>query len=212
MASNTQMNTSMPDSGAKKYLALGDSYTIGTAVAEAERYPVQTAVLLKAQGMPVKVDIIAMNGWTSSELLYAVKEKAVAIDYDAVSLLIGVNNQYQGKSIAAYKEDFTLLLERAIQLANGKADHVFVLSIPDYSVTPFATGSNRQKIATEIDAFNVANKLIADDLKVHYLDVTTASRKAANDPSLVAADGLHFSGKEYSDWAFHLAAIMKVAL
>lgn len=205
-------NTTGSDAGAKKYLALGDSYTIGTSVSETDRFPVQTAALLQAAGINVKAEIIATNGWTTGDLMYAIQDKPVALNFDAVSLLIGVNNQYQGKSLAAYRQEFTKLLQRAIELANGKASHVFVLSIPDYSVTPFAGNSNRQQIAAEIDAFNAANKMISADFRVNYLNVTDESRKAANDPSLVASDGLHFSGKEYAVWAMQLSALMRPVL
>jgi lysophospholipase L1-like esterase len=206
-------NDSMRDTGTKKYLALGDSYTIGTSVNETDRYPVQTAGLLKALGVNIAdPEIIATNGWTTADLKNATKDKPVTTAYDAVSLLIGVNNQYQGRSLDEYKQEFITLIQRSIQLANGKPDHVFVLSIPDYSVTPFASGSNKQKIAAEIDAFNDANKMIAADYKVHYLYITDESRKAANDLSLIASDGLHFSGKEYAVWSGMLAQMIKAAL
>ena len=213
-AVDTQINIdSMPNNGSKKYLALGDSYTIGTSVSEADRYPVQTVALLKAQGINIAAaEIIATNGWTTGDLIYATRDRPVSTDYDAVSLLIGVNNQYQGKSLSAYKQEFTTLVQRSIQLANGKPDHVFVLSVPDYSVTPFASGSNRQKIAEEIDVFNEANKMIAADFKVYYLYITDESRKAATDLSLVASDGLHFSGKEYAVWAAKLSPLIKSVL
>lgn len=204
---------SMPNDGSKKYLALGDSYTIGTSVSEADRYPVQTVALLRAQGINMAdADIIATNGWTTADLITATKDKPLSTMYDAVSLLIGVNNQYQGRSFDEYKEQFTTLIKRSIQLANGKADHVFVISIPDYSVTPFASGSDKQKIAAQIDTFNVANKTIADSYKVNYLYITDESRKAAADLSLVASDGLHFSGKEYAIWSAKLAVMMKAAV
>ena len=203
----------MPSGTARKYLALGDSYTIGTSVSETDRYPVQTVGMLKAQGVNISAaDIIATNGWTTADLIYATKDRPVITSYDAVSLLIGVNNQYQGKSLDEYRQQFTALIQRSIQLANGKADHVFVLSIPDYSVTPFAINSYRQKIAAEIDAFNEANRMIATDYKVHYLYITDESRKAATDLSLVASDGLHFSGKEYAIWSGKLATMIKGVL
>jgi lysophospholipase L1-like esterase len=200
----------MINTGGKKWLALGDSYTIGTSVDEADRYAVQTVALLKTQGIAMgDAIIIATNGWTTGDLMAAVRDKPVSTDYDVVSLLIGVNNQYRGGSIEEYRQQFTALLQRSIQLANGKPGHVVVLSIPDYSVTPFASGSNKQQIAREIDAFNEANKMIAADYKVHYLYITDESRKAAADPSLVAADGLHFSGKEYAVWSQQLMPIIK---
>ena len=199
--------------GTKKYLALGDSYTIGTSVMEADRYPVQTVGLLKAAGiMLANAEIIATNGWTTGDLLAAIHDKPAANNYDAVSVLIGVNNQYRGSSLDQYKQEFTSILQRAIQLAAGKPAHVVVLSIPDYSVTPFASGSDREKIAKEIDAFNEVNRKIATDFKVSYLYITDDSRKAAADPSLVAGDGLHFSGKEYAVWSAKLAPVIKTML
>ncbi|GAC1448527.1 MAG: SGNH/GDSL hydrolase family protein [Chitinophagaceae bacterium] len=204
---------SMPNSGPKKYLALGDSYTIGTSVIENDRYPVQTAAILKTQGINITtVDIIATNGWTTGNLINGINSSQLADSYDAVSLLIGVNNQYQGGSLEDYKQQFTTLIRRSVQLANGKPDHVFVLSIPDYSVTPFARGRNTKEIAAEIDAFNNANKTIAENYKVNYLYITEESRKAANDPSLIASDSLHFSGKEYSIWSYKLAPMIKAVL
>ncbi|KAK6033605.1 dethiobiotin synthase [Ostertagia ostertagi] len=150
----------------------------------------RTVALLKTQGIAMAdAVIIATNGWTTGDLMAAVRDKPVSTDYDVVSLLIGVNNQYRGGSIEEYRQQFTVLLQRSIQLANGKPNHVVVLSIPDYSVTPFASGSNKQQIAREIDAFNEANKMIAADYKVHYLYITDESRKAAADPSLVKLPG-----------------------
>ena len=198
--------------GSKKYLALGDSYTIGTSVSETDRYPVQTVSLLKAEGINIGLDVIATNGWTTGDLLNATKDRPVTNDYDVVSLLIGVNNQYQGRTLDEYREQFTTLIKRSIDLAGGKASHVIVISIPDWSVTPFADGRNKAEIAAEIDTFNEANKKIADNYKVNYLYITDDSRKAATDRSLIASDGLHFSGKEYSVWSYKLAPMIKSAL
>lgn len=201
------------DTAVKTWLALGDSYTIGESVAVHDRYPVQTGELLKAQGIHfTDPEIIAVTGWTTQDLWNAVKDKPLAPAFNIVSLLIGVNNQYQELSLDEYKEQFTSLLQRAIQLAGNKPAHVFVLSIPDYSITPFAVHSDKTKIATEIDLFNIANKEIAGRLRVNYLDITAASRKAAGDPSLIASDGLHFSGKEYQVWSAMLAPMIKSAL
>lgn len=211
---NISTNTdTMTNAAGKKWLALGDSYTIGTSVDENDRYVVQTVGLLKARGIAMaNAAIIATNGWTTADLMAAVRDRPVSTDYDVVSLLIGVNNQYRGGSIEEYRQQFTALLQRSVQLANGKPGHVIVLSIPDYSVTPFAGGSNKQQIAHEIDAFNEANRMIAAEYKVHYLYITDESRKAAEDPSLVAADGLHFSGKEYAVWAAMLLPVVKSLL
>ncbi len=204
---------SMSNINTKTYLALGDSYTIGTSVSESDRYPVQTTGLLKSQGINMlKAEIIATNGWTTADLLNAVKGRAATDTFDVVSMLIGVNNQYQGRTLDEYKQQFTVLLQRSVQFAKNKPAHVFVLSIPDYSVTPFADGSDKKQIAAEIDKFNDANKTIAASFNVNYLYITDDSRKAANDPSLIASDGLHFSGKEYEVWATRLAQMMKAVL
>ncbi len=199
------------DPSAKTYLALGDSYTIGQSVAEAERFPNQTVTLLRARNLKINdPKIIATTGWTTKNIIDAINAATPANNFDVVSLLIGVNNQYQGRSMDEYKTEFTLLLNRSIQYAGNKPTHVFVLSIPDYSVTPFAGGSDRARIAAEIDQFNSANKTISLQLGVNYLDITSISREA--DPSLIAGDGLHPSGKQYKRWADLLVPLMLHAL
>ena len=212
--SKTNMTTSPvtpADPSAKTYLALGDSYTIGQSVTEAERFPNQTAQLLRDQNIKINnPTIIAKTGWTTRNLIDALNATTLSNNYDVVSLLIGVNNQYQGRNIDEYKTEFTLLLNRAIQYAANKPTHVFVLSIPDYSVTPFASGSDRARIAAEIDQFNAANKTTSIQLGVNYLDITPISREP--DPSLIAGDGLHPSGKQYKRWAELLAPMMKQVL
>jgi len=198
---------SIPDTS-KTYLALGDSYTIGQSVTEPERFPKQTVSLLRSQGIKINdPKIIATTGWTTKNLIDAINTTTLQNNYDVVSLLIGVNNQYQGRSIDEYKTEFTILLNRAIQYAGSKSTHVFVLSIPDYSVTPFAQSSDTAKIAREIDQFNVENKKITIQLGVNYLDITQISRE--NDPALIAGDGLHPSGKQYKRWADLLAPMVK---
>ncbi len=192
----------------KKYLALGDSYTIGQSVTASERYPVQMVTSLRSAGINMAdAEIIATTGWTTQDLWNAMNSKPLAPNYDLVTLLIGVNNQYQGKPISNYKTEFTTLLQRSIELAGNKADHVIVISVPDYSVTPFAASSDRATIARGIDSFNEANKQIAASFQVKYLNVTDESRKAAVDNSLIAADGLHFSGKEYTVWTSLLVPV-----
>lgn len=198
-------------SSAKTYLALGDSYTIGQSVSVADRFPQQTVILLRAQN--IKIDdptIIATTGWTTRNLIDALNSATLQTNYDVVSLLIGVNNQYQGKSIGEYKTEFTSLLNRAIQYTNNKASHVFVLSIPDYSKTPFAQILDTAKVSREIDQFNAANKFIASQLGVHYLNITPISRET--DPELLSGDGLHPSGKQYYRWAQLLAPMMQQEL
>lgn len=194
----------------RSYLALGDSYTIGQSVPLKDRYPVQAADALREAGYSRLKDpeIVASSGWTTEDLLEALKDKSYMFPYDLVTLLIGVNNQYQQGSAQQYKVQFTSLLQKSIAFAGNRPHRVIVLSIPDYSVTPFAAKSDRKKIAHDIDSFNIINKKIAASYKVNYIDVTEESRKALNDPSLIAYDGLHFSGKEHTIWTSLLLARM----
>lgn len=199
------VTTPAPSNQAIRYLALGDSYTIGESVPENERWSNQLAELLRASpqldGRDVEVTIIARTGWTTAELWQGIEMRAIQPPYDMVSLLIGVNNQYRGYDINEYREQFRFLLEKAIEYAGDKPANVFVLSIPDWGVTPFATGRDAAKIAQEIDSFNAVNREEAEKLGVAYVDVTPVSREAANDPSLIAGDGLHPSGRMYAEWA-----------
>ena len=184
-----------------RFLALGDSYTIGESVTEAERWPNQLAELLKANQLSVGVTIIAQTGWTTDELDAAIDQTNPEGPYDLVSLLIGVNNQYRGREASDYRTEFRQLLERAIAFAGGEPGRVIVLSIPDWGVTPFAEGRDSEQIAQEIDTFNAINKTEAEVAGVQYVDVTPISRQATFDPELIAGDGLHPSGKMYGAWA-----------
>ena len=199
------------------YLALGDSYTIGEMVAVEENFPNQTITILNNNSMNFQpARIIARTGWTTDELeagiIAANTIDPLLASYDFVSLLIGVNDQYRGRSVENYKPGFEDLLKKAIHFAGGKADHVIVVSIPDWGVTPFANGSDRKKIAMQIDEYNAANKLIVQKYNVHYIDITPGTREAATDGSLLASDGLHPSGKAYRMWAEEVAAIIKSRL
>lgn len=192
----------------KTFLALGDSYTIGQSVSVADRFPSQTVLLLRGENITIKdPQIIATTGWTTKNLIDAINNANLSTNFDVVTLLIGVNNQYQGRSIDEYKTEFTWLVNRAIQFANNRPTHVFVLSIPDYSLTPFAQTSDTAKIAREIAQFNVENKKIALQLGVNYINITPISREP--DPELLAGDGLHPSGKQYKRWADLLAPMIK---
>lgn len=182
-----------------RYLALGDSYTIGESVSPAERFPAQLTEALRAQGMPMSApEIVAQTGWTTDELDRAIDAAQPQGTYDLVTLLIGVNNQYRGWALHEYRTEFKGLLRRAIGFAGGRPERVIVLAIPDWGVTPF--GRDRQNVAAEIDAFNEANCEIAASLGARYVDITPISREARDDPGLVAADGLHPSGKMYERW------------
>jgi lysophospholipase L1-like esterase len=195
------------------YLALGDSYTIGQNVLPQENYPNQTISLLKKDSLFGDVKIIATTGWTTFDLKSAIEgDQALSPKYDIVSLLIGVNNQYQGIDIKKYTPAFEELLLKAIVLSGNHPKQVIVLSIPDWGVTPFAGGRNKEVISKEIDAYNAINKQLSEKYQVNYIDITPWTRQAANDPSLLALDGLHPSGKEYARWAEKLAGIIKDVL
>ena len=205
-----QLNDKAPKASFS-YLALGDSYTIGESVSEAETYPMQAAKLLGEAGLYFsKPEVIATTGWTTVDLQKAIdKHHFQNSRYDIVTLLIGVNNQYQGRSMIEYTEQFKALLTKSIQLAGDNPSHVIVISIPDYGVTPFAETSPKEKIAKEIDSFNLINYQISQQYKTQYLNITPETRKAANDHSLLASDGLHYSGKEYAIWAQQLLVLIK---
>jgi len=188
------------------YLALGDSYTIGESVLEQDRWPNQLADQLKL----AHPKIIATTGWRTDDLASAIKNADLKDEYDLVSLLIGVNNQFQGKSAAQYEIEFEQLLKTSIKLAKGKTKNVFVVSIPDYGFTPY--GKPKQEIITkQIDQFNAINKRITEKYKIAYFNITEISRKGLEDPTLVAEDGLHPSGKMYSAWVDLIIKGMKVS-
>ena len=183
----------------KHYLALGDSYTIGEAVLENERWPVKLVKALKNIGVDLgDAEIIARTGWTTRNLLNALDESDLYESYSWVSLLIGVNNQYQGRSTEEYRTEFEELLNRAIRYAGGDKDRVFVVSIPDYAYTPFGKGN--EQVSQEIDLFNDINKSITDRYEIKYINITDISRRGLEEPELVADDGLHPSGIMYSEW------------
>ncbi len=194
------------------FLALGDSYTIGESVPIYENFPYQTVQLLRKNGMWVQApEIVAKTGWTTDELNAGINKTILNGKYDIVTLLIGVNNQYRGRSAEAYAPEFEELLKRAIAFAGGMHRHVYVLSIPDWGATPFAEGRDRKKIESEIDQFNQINKEISSKYTgVTYIDITPGTREAISDTSLVAKDKLHPSGKDYQRWAVQLSnAIIK---
>jgi len=184
------------------YLALGDSYTIGEQVKDTENFPNHVVKLLKEKKIIFQEpSIIAKTGWTTDELQNQLAQTRLAIPLDLVTLLIGVNNQYRGRSSEEYAVQFEELLQQAIGYAGGKTNHVIVLSIPDWGVTPFAEGRDRKKIAREIDEFNTINKRISEKHKVHYIDITPLTREASTDLTLLTDDKLHPSGKDYKRWA-----------
>lgn len=197
----------------KTFLALGDSYTIGEAVTQAESFPFQLQAALTIGGKATATpQVIAKTGWTTGELKAAIVEKRLTQSFDLVTLLIGVNNQYRGLSIDAYRLEFKELLQTAIGFASGDIKKVYVLSIPDWGVTPFANGRNRDQIAREIDAFNAVNKDETVKAGLTYVDITPGSRLAATDLNLLAEDGLHPSGKMYAQWVNVLSPLVLKSL
>jgi lysophospholipase L1-like esterase len=182
------------------YLALGDSYTIGESVAENERYPVELANVLNQQGIKILAPkIIAKTGWTTDELKAGItKANIEGQTFDMVSLLIGVNNQYRRRDAEQYRKEFAALLDDAIAFAGKNHKRVFIVSIPDWGVTPFGKKSGRTTVSQEIDLFNKINKEESLKKGVLYVDITAISR--IDDPSLIANDGLHPSGKMYKQW------------
>ncbi len=198
--------TVQPDSLA--YLALGDSYTIGQSVSPMDRFPVLTTDLLKQKGFKMKApDIIARTGWSTYDLLYELTQYPVPNNYQLVTLLIGVNNQFRRIPLENYETEFRQLLTYSVNRAGGNPKRVIVLSIPDYSVTPFARSSNRTQIAAEIDLFNERNRAITNSAGISYINITDLSREAAKDPALLTNDSLHYSRKYYAQVAEKITAL-----
>ncbi len=195
----------------KRILALGDSYTIGQSVGINERFPNQTISLLKQAGanMVTTAEIIAQTGWATQNLLNGISSSSPTPTgtYDLVTLLIGVNNQYQQRDTAEYRVQFIQCLNKAIEFSGYRKQRIFVLSIPDYGATPFGA-SNAVQIGIEIDRFNAINKQVCAQIEIDYTDITPSTRMAINNPALVANDGLHPSGLEYAKWAIMLKAKM----
>ncbi|MFL9483316.1 SGNH/GDSL hydrolase family protein [Chitinophagaceae bacterium LWZ2-11] len=192
------------------YLALGDSYTIGEAVPIHESFPYQTIQRLRQQGLHFQApEIVAKTGWTTSELAEHILHTKLNEHYDFVTLSIGVNNQYRGLSVAEFKDDFEFLLKKALHFAGEKAAHVIVLSIPDWSVTPFAKHKDQAAISKEIEAFNAVCKTLSAQYHTHFIDITPGTQKAKDDHKLLASDGLHYSGQTHADWAAATADIIK---
>ncbi len=201
-----------PNKPVLTYLALGDSYTIGESLPLSESFPYQFSTQLRGKGFNVAdPKIIAKTGWTTDELQAAIKAENLTQKFDFVTLLIGVNNQYRGYSKETYRKEFKALLETAINFAEGNKKRVFVVSIPDWGVTPFglSSGKSTKAIADEIDAFNSINKEETLAMEISYTDITPSSRNAATDVSLVAKDGLHYSVKMHLQWAVSVAASIK---
>lgn len=189
---------------ALRFLALGDSYSIGESVAVPERWPHQLAAALRDQGIALDdPQTIATTGWSTDELDAGIDAATPQGPFDLVSLLIGVNNQYRGRSLDEYRDQFQALLRRAIGFAGGRTGRVVVLSFPDWGVTPFGAASGRdlRDIAAQTDAFNAAAAGICLDHGVAFVDITDISRDHGHDPAMIAEDGLHPSARMYALWS-----------
>lgn len=185
------------------YLALGDSYTIGEGVDEDGRWPRQLARALRADGIALADPrIVAATGWTTDELSAAIDAAEPLGKHDFVSLLIGVNNQYRGRSVADYRGEFAALLQRAIRYAGDRSDRVLVLSIPDWGATRFGRDSGRDlaQVSRELDAYNAAAREISERHGVAFVDITPLSRARGAQAAMLADDGLHPSAAMYAQW------------
>jgi lysophospholipase L1-like esterase len=192
----------------QKYLALGDSYTIGESVDVLLKFPVQLIVRLNYEKIELDPKIIAKTGWTTDELLEAIEEEAPSDDFDLVTLLIGVNNQYRGRDVDNYRQEFQVLLNKAVEFAKAEKDRVIVLSIPDYGVTPFGQKKGQRAIAEEIDQYNAINREISEQAGVNYIDITEISREALTKRYLIAQDELHPSGEMYGLWVDKMMSLV----
>ena len=187
-----------------RFLALGDSYTIGEGVAETERWPMQLAAKLRTQGIAIKSpQIIAKTGWTTDELSAAMNGAVLHPPYALITLLIGVNNQYRGRDTENYRNEFSALLQRATHLAGDLPQHVIVVSIPDWGVTTFGQKSGRdtQQIARELDAYNAINRDVSAAQHVRYVEIANVSRAGGARAEMLTEDGLHPSATMYALWA-----------
>jgi lysophospholipase L1-like esterase len=196
-----------------RYLALGDSYTIGESVPAEESWPLQLASRLRNSGLPLDDPrIVARTGWTTAELREGITRAGLQGIYQLVSLQIGVNNQYRGEPVENYQREFQNLLSLSIHFAGGDPGRVFILSIPDWGLTPFAEGRDRQKIAKEIDIFNAINRAEAGLAGAIYIDITPLTREISFDPELVDSDGLHPSAMMYKAWVDMILPVISSVL
>jgi lysophospholipase L1-like esterase len=182
-------------------MALGDSYTAGESVADEECFVAQLARSLRLQGIVLEEpQRVAKLGWTTAELGWGIERAAPQGPFDLVTLCIGVNNQFRGLSLEEYRGEFHGLLAQAVNFMGGAAQHVIVISIPDWGVMPYGAGFDHELVGRQIDDINKANRKETAAAGAYYVDVTSISRKAFQDPEMVASDGLHPSGKQYAMW------------
>lgn len=202
-----------PQSNNYKYLALGDSYTIGQSVCNTCRFPEQLKRAMASDGNVITTNVIAQTGWTTSNLIAAIDAQDLTLDHDLVTLLIGVNNQYQNKPFALYEAEFPDLVGRAIALARGDKTNVIVVSIPDYAFTPFGQASaNPAAISTQIDQYNNFARIYCEQNDIVFVDITDITREGISNPALVATDGLHPSELAYTRFVERILPKARVAL
>jgi lysophospholipase L1-like esterase len=190
-------------------LCLGDSYTIGESLPLHEGFPYQLVQQLRRNSWAFQApEIVAQTGWTSGELAQHLLHHQYQDHYDFVTLLIGVNNQYRGLALADYATDGQFLLKKALHFTKEQAKRVMVLSIPDWGLTPFAANRNKKNIAEEIDAFNKTMAGLAQKAGVHFVNITEELRTEANNPQVLAKDGLHYSAQTHGKWAEKLVPLI----
>ena len=184
----------------KSYLALGDSYTIGTSIAFPDNFPNQLVdSLFSKTGDSVEVKIVAQNGWRTDDLHRGIKRTDLEDKYDLVSLLIGVNNQYQGLPLADFEKDFRSLVDTAIKYAGGDKSNIFVVSIPNYGYTPFGA-DKKEEITSDLEKFNASSKTICEELGIDFYNITEISLEAETNAEFRATDDLHPSATQYAAW------------
>lgn len=199
--SPVENNTNTSESKNISYLALGDSYTIGTSVNREDSFPFILVEELESLNVYSKEPrVIAQTGWTTSSLLNAINQENITEEFELVTLLIGVNNQYSGQSISTFREEFEQLLNLALKFAGNNTDNVVVISIPDWSASPYATGRDKNKIRQEIDAFNNAKQIITASKNITFINITEITRQAEGNDYYFASDQLHFSGAMHKLW------------
>ncbi len=200
---------------ASRFLALGDSYTIGEGVCARHRWPQQVVDALRAEGASIEdPQMIAVTGWTTDELATGMRAVALTPPYDIVSLGIGVNNQFRGRDVAEYRVQLAGLLQRAVHLAGDRPRQVMVVSIPDWGVTRFARdhGHDAGTVGAALDAFNAAAREETLRVGAHWADVTAISRACGDEDGMLAEDGLHPSGAQYAMWTQRLLPLARTLL
>jgi lysophospholipase L1-like esterase len=188
------------------YLALGDSYTIGESIPLHEGFPYQLVQKLRAKYPGFMApEIVAKTGWTTNELATHLIHTMLQKQYDFVTLLIGVNNQYRNLSITEFDQEFTFLLLKSLQYNGHQNNRVFVLSIPDWSLTPFAQKKSAEsglllaEISAQIDTFNEVIQKRCEDMEIEFIYITEFTRNCASE--MIAQDGLHYSASMHQIWA-----------